>query len=102
MSVLDAMESEHALLDPLLAAVDQAFADDRLADRHLGDVIGERRIRGARRHALHRHLQGLQQRQRRQLAAGPGRPGDGDRQRPEAGDLHLHGRHRPVTSEIKE
>jgi iron-sulfur cluster repair protein YtfE (RIC family) len=41
MSVLDAMESEHALIDPLLAAVDQAFADDRLADRYLGDVIGE-------------------------------------------------------------
>jgi iron-sulfur cluster repair protein YtfE (RIC family) len=40
-SVLAAMEEEHARIDPLLAAVDQAFADDRLADGHLAAVIGE-------------------------------------------------------------
>jgi iron-sulfur cluster repair protein YtfE (RIC family) len=40
-SVLDAMEAEHSIIDPLLAAVDQAIADDRLADGHLADVIDE-------------------------------------------------------------
>jgi hypothetical protein len=39
--VLEAMEEEHGRIDPLLAAVDQAFADDRLADGHLADVISE-------------------------------------------------------------
>ncbi len=41
MSTLDAMEEEHGLIDPLLAAVDQAFVDQQLSDRHLSDVIGE-------------------------------------------------------------
>jgi iron-sulfur cluster repair protein YtfE (RIC family) len=40
-SVLEAMEEEHGRIDPLLAAVDQAFADDRLTDGHLADVITE-------------------------------------------------------------
>lgn len=38
LSVLDEMVAEHSLIDPLLAAVDQAFDDERLP---LGDVIGE-------------------------------------------------------------
>ena len=38
LSVIDEMEAEHALIDPLLAAVDQALTDERL---HLGDVIDE-------------------------------------------------------------
>jgi len=38
LSVLDEMVAEHSLIDPLLAAVDQAFDDERLS---LGDVIGE-------------------------------------------------------------
>jgi iron-sulfur cluster repair protein YtfE (RIC family) len=40
-SVLEAMEEEHGRIDPLLAAVDLAFAGDRLTDGHLADVIGE-------------------------------------------------------------
>ena len=38
LSTLDAMEAEHELIDPLLAAVDAAFADEQAP---LGDVIGE-------------------------------------------------------------
>lgn len=38
LSVIDEMEAEHALIDPLLVAVDQALADERT---HLGDVIDE-------------------------------------------------------------
>jgi hemerythrin HHE cation binding domain-containing protein len=38
LSVLDEMVAEHSLIDPLLAAVDQAFDNERLP---LGDVIGE-------------------------------------------------------------
>lgn len=38
LSVIDEMEAEHALIDPLLAAVDQAFTDERL---HIGDAIDE-------------------------------------------------------------
>jgi iron-sulfur cluster repair protein YtfE (RIC family) len=41
MSTLDAMEHEHSLIDPLLAAVDQAVADHRVTDGRLGDVVGE-------------------------------------------------------------
>jgi hypothetical protein len=41
MSTLDAMEEEHGLIDPLLAAVDHVLADREAADGHLGDVIGE-------------------------------------------------------------
>ena len=37
-SVLDAMEAEHAQIDPLLAAVDDAFAD--AGRRSLGDRVG--------------------------------------------------------------
>jgi len=37
-SVLDAMEAEHAQIDPLLAAVDDAFADG--GRRGLGDRVG--------------------------------------------------------------
>jgi hypothetical protein len=37
-SVLDAMEAEHAQIDPLLAAVDEAFAD--AGRRSLGDRVG--------------------------------------------------------------
>ena len=38
LSVLDEMAAEHGLIDPLLAAVDQAFDDQRMP---LSDVIGE-------------------------------------------------------------
>ena len=46
LSVLDAMEEEHSRIDPLLAAVDAAFAGDPEAadwpgERRLADVIGE-------------------------------------------------------------
>jgi iron-sulfur cluster repair protein YtfE (RIC family) len=41
MSTLDAMEEEHGLIDPLLAAVDHALADREATDRQLGDVIDE-------------------------------------------------------------
>jgi len=41
MSTLDAMEEEHGRIDPLLAAVDRAFAGQQVTDGHLSDVIGE-------------------------------------------------------------
>jgi iron-sulfur cluster repair protein YtfE (RIC family) len=41
MSTLDAMEHEHELIDPLLAAVDTAFADSEAGDQRLADVIDD-------------------------------------------------------------
>ena len=38
LSILDEMAAEHSLIDPLLAAMDHAFDDERLP---LSDVIGE-------------------------------------------------------------
>jgi hypothetical protein len=48
MSTLQAMEEEHAQIDPLLAAVDAAFAD--LAGHQLAGAVGELAT------ALHGHL----------------------------------------------
>ena len=41
VAVADALEAEHALIDPLLAAIDAAAADPDYGHQRFGDIIGE-------------------------------------------------------------
>ena len=41
VAVLDALEAEHAVIEPLLAAIDAAAADPHYGHQRFGDIIDE-------------------------------------------------------------
>lgn len=58
LEVLHAMEAEHAAIDPLLAAIDDALADVEHGPARLGGLIEELNA-GLREHLTHEETEGL-------------------------------------------
>jgi len=58
LALLDAMEEEHAAIDPLLAAVDAAVLDREHGAERLGDVL-DALATGLRHHLRHEESEGL-------------------------------------------
>lgn len=58
VALLDAMEAEHAAIDPLLAAIDAALADRDSGPRRLGELTDALAI-ALRRHLDHEEAEGL-------------------------------------------
>ncbi|MER5934002.1 hemerythrin domain-containing protein [Streptomyces sp. NPDC002054] len=58
LAVVDAMEAEHATIDPLLDAVDAALADDNGGAERLGDLV-DALVTGLNAHLKHEEDAGL-------------------------------------------
>ncbi len=58
MALLDAMEAEHAAIDPLLVAIDAALADRDSGPQHLGELT-DALATALRRHLDHEEAEGL-------------------------------------------
>jgi iron-sulfur cluster repair protein YtfE (RIC family) len=58
LALLDAMEAEHAAIDPLLAAVDAALADRETGARRLGDLV-DALVGGLNGHLRHEEREAL-------------------------------------------
>jgi len=58
LALLDAMEAEHAAIDPLLAAIDEALADRETGPKRLGDLV-DGLVTGLTGHLRHEENEGL-------------------------------------------